>query len=308
MATPMVTIVGGSGFVGRHTVKAFAEAGWRINVLCRDTVAAEFLKTSGNVGQVVLQYADITRPETLEGKFTGSDVVVNLVSILYQSGRQKFDAINHRGARLIAELAKKAGAKRLVHISALKADAAVHAKYGLTKTAGEMAVRDVMPQTTILRPSLIIGPEDGFFQRFGRMSMISPFLPVVSGGRTKFQPVIVTDVAAAILAAATRTDALGKTYELVGEKIYSMRELLEMLLRITGRGNVILSLPAPLASVMGFFLELLPFAPAITRDQVQMLKVDNIASDKSLRLKDLGITTTALEAALPDLICRFQSR
>jgi NADH dehydrogenase len=308
MVASIVTIVGGSGFLGRHTVGRFAAAGWRVRVLCRDTVAAEFLKTAGHPGQVVLDYADITRPETLTGKFAGSDAVVNLAGILYQSGRQRFDTVQHQGARHVAEAAKAAGAKRLIHISALKAEAASHARYGLTKLAGEMAVRDVMPQATILRPSLIIGPEDGFFQRFGRMSMISPFLPLVAGGRTRFQPVLVTDVARAIFAAATQADAPGKTYEIAGDAIYTMRELMELLLRLTGRKNLLLSIPRPLASLMGFFCEILPFAPMITRDQVRLLQVDNVMSDAAMGLRDLGITPTAIDAELPHFLTRFQAR
>ena len=308
MAAKIVTIVGGSGFVGRHTVGRFAEAGWRVRVLCRDTVAAEFLKTAGHPGQIVLDYADITRAETLAGKFAGSDVVVNLAGILYQSGRQRFDSVQHQGARHVAEAAKNAGAGRLIHISALKAEAASEARYGLTKIAGEMAVCDAVPGASILRPGLIIGPEDGFFQRFGRMSMISPFLPVVAGGRTKFQPVLVTDVAEAIFAAATRSDVAGKTYEIAGDRIYSMRELMALLLRLTGRRNLVISIPRPVAMVMGFFCELLPFPPMITRDQVRLLKTDNVASAGALQLRDLGITPAAVEDALPQFLTRFQAR
>jgi len=306
MVSPIVTIVGGSGFVGRHTIKRFADAGWRVNVLCRDTVAAEFLKTAGTVGQVVLQYADITRPETLEGKFAGSQVVVNLVSILYQSGRQKFDSINVKGAKLIAEHAKKAGAKRLIHISALSPSA--DAKYGKTKAEGEEAVKAAFPGATILRPSLIIGPEDGFFQRFGRMSLKSPALPVIAGGNTKFQPVLVEDVAKAIITTATDVHTAGKTYELAGPKTYSMKELLKLMFSVTGRKKRLVNIPAPIASLMGFVCELLPLSPMITRDQVRLLKSDNVASAGSLQLQDLGITPTDIETALPSLLERFNKR
>ncbi|MFZ4125312.1 MAG: complex I NDUFA9 subunit family protein [Rickettsiales bacterium] len=305
MSSPIVTIVGGSGFVGRHTVKRFADAGWRVKVLCRDIIAAEFLKTAGTVGQIVLQRVDITKPETLEGKFAGSDVVVNLVSILYQSGRQKFEAINVKGAKLIAEQAKKAGVKKFIQISALSPNP--DSRYGHTKLAGEEAVRAIFPSVTILRPSLVIGPEDGFFQRFGSMSMIAPALPLIAGGHTRFQPVTVENVAAAIFVAAT-TDVAGKTFELAGPKTYSMKELLKLMLSLTGRKKCLISIPSPIASLMGWASELLPFPPQITRDQVRLLKMDNVASADALQLKDLGIAPTAIESVLPTLLERFNAR
>ncbi len=192
---PLVTIVGGSGFLGRHTVKLLAAAGYRLRILVRDTIEAEFLKTAATVGSIAIEHVDITRPETLAGKFAGSDAVVNLVSIAYEGGRQKFRAINVEGARAIAAEAKKAGAKHFVHISALGVERMGDTKYGATKLAGEQAVREAFPTATILRPSLMVGPEDRFFQRFARLSMIAPALPLIGGGNTKFQPVLVTDVA-----------------------------------------------------------------------------------------------------------------
>ncbi|MBN8543282.1 MAG: complex I NDUFA9 subunit family protein [Alphaproteobacteria bacterium] len=305
MSSPIVTIVGGSGFVGRHTVKRFADAGWRVNILCRDIIAAEFLKTAGTVGQIVLQRVDITKPEALEGKFAGSDVVINLVSILYQSGNQKFEAINVKGAQLIAEHAKKAGAKKFIQISALSPNP--DSRYGHTKLAGEEAVRAKFPNATILRPSLIIGPEDGFFQRFGRMSLIAPALPLIAGGHTRFQPVTVENVATAIFTAAT-SDVAGKTFELAGPKTYSMKELLKLMLSLTGRKKCLISIPAPIASLMGWVSELLPLPPQITRDQVRLLKTDNVASADALQLKDLGIAPTAIESVLPTLLERFNAR
>jgi NADH dehydrogenase len=305
MTAPIVTIVGGSGFVGRYTVKRFADAGWRVNVLCRDIIAAEFLKTAGTVGQIVLQRVDITKPETLEGKLAGADVVINLVSILYQSGRQKFEAINVKGAKAIAEQAKKAGAKKFIQISALNPNKA--AQYGRTKLAGEDAVRDAFAGATILRPSLIVGAEDGFFQRFGRMSMIAPALPLIAGGHTRFQPVTVENVADAVFAAAT-TDYSGKTFELAGPKIYTMKELLRLMLSLTGRKKRLISIPASIASVMGFFCELLPLPPQITCDQVRLLKTDNVANPEALQLKDLNIAPTAIESVLPNLLERFNAR
>ena len=303
-AYPLVTLVGGSGFVGRHTVKLFTEKGWRVRVLCRDTIAAEFLKTAGYPGQVVLDYADITRPQTLRDKFGGSDVVVNLVSILAESGRQKFAAINVAGAKAVAEQSLLVKATSFIQISALgieKADAV----YAKTKHAGETAVRAVFPGATILRPSLIIGPEDGFFQRFARMCMIAPYLPLINRGRTQFQPVLVEDVAQAIYVAATNNAFSGKTYELAGEYIYSFRQLLEKMIVVIKRPTRLLRLPNFIANMLGFVSELLPLPPVITRDQVRMLKFDNIATSGALNFSSLGIKPHSVEAALPELLSRY---
>lgn len=305
MHYPLITIVGGSGFVGRHTVKLLAAEGYRLRILVRDTVAAEFLKTSANVGQIAIEHVDITRPETLAGKFAGSDAVVSLVSILFESGRQKFDAINVAGAKAVAAEAAKAGVKSLVHVSALGIEASKTTRYGSTKLAGEAAVREAFPAATFLRPSLVIGPEDGFFQRFGRMSLISPILPLIAGGKTKFQPVLVTDLAKAIAAAIRSDDARGKTYEIAGPSIYSMRQLLEMMGRITKRKSRFVSLPACVAGVQGFVCEQLPFTPMITRDQVKLLAHDNVLSKGALALHDLGIAASPIEGMLPAYLSRF---
>ncbi len=303
-AYPLVTLVGGSGFVGRHTVKLFTEKGWRVRVLCRDTVAAEFLKTAGYPGQVVLDYADITRPETLNHKFGGSNAVVNLVSILAESGRQRFTAINVAGAKAVAEQAALVNTTSFVQISALGIDKA-DAVYAKTKRAGEDAVRAAFPTATILRPSLIIGPEDGFFQRFARMSMLSPALPLINRGRTQFQPLLVEDVAQAIYIAATNTAAAGKTYELAGEHIYSFRQLLEIMLTIIKRPTRLVRLPNVIAKAMAFVSDLLPLKPMITRDQLRMLKVDSIITPGALNLGSLGIRPHSVEAALPELLSRY---
>lgn len=305
MHYPLVTIVGGSGFVGRHTVKLLAGLGYRLRVLVRDTVAAEFLKTSATVGQIAIEHVDITRPETLKGKFNGSDAVISLVSILYESGRQKFDAINVAGAGAIAAEAQRAGVASLVHVSALGIDRMADTRYGATKLQGEHAVRDAYPHATFLRPSLIIGPEDGFFQRFARMSLVSPVLPIIAGGHTKFQPVLVTDVAKAIAASITLPEAKGRTYEIAGPSIYNMRELLAMMGRITKRKLHFLSLPRTLANLQGGLCELLPFTPMITRDQVKLLAHDSVLTPGAPGLHTLGIAATPIDAALPDYLKRF---
>ncbi|MFZ4541990.1 MAG: complex I NDUFA9 subunit family protein [Rickettsiales bacterium] len=302
---PLITIVGGSGFVGRHTVKLLASAGYRIRILVRDTVAAEFLKTSATVGQIAIEHVDITRPETLAGKFKGSVAVISLVSILYESGHQKFSAINIAGAKAVATEAAKAGVPTLVHVSALGIEQATDTVYGKTKLEGEHAVRAVFPSATILRPSLIIGPEDGFFQRFGRMSMFLPALPIIGGGKNKFQPVLVTDVAKALLSAITSPDAQGKTFEITGPQVYSFKELLQLMAMLTKRTPRLVSIPPGLAKVKGFFCELLPFKPIITRDQVKLLKHDSVASAGAAGLKQLGIAAEPIEARLSGYLARF---
>ena len=229
---------------------------------------------------------------------------MNLVSILAESGRQKFTAINVAGAKAIAEQAVLVQATAFVQISALGVDVA-DANYAKTKRAGEDAVRAVFRQATILRPSLIIGPEDGFFQRFARLSMLAPALPLIGGGHTQFQPVLVGDVAQAIYAAATNAAFAGKTYELAGEKTYSFRALLELMLRIIKRPTRLVSLPVCVAKVMGFFSELLPLPPVITRDQVRLLKFDTVATAGALNFHSLGIAPQSVEAALPELLARY---
>lgn len=306
---PLVTIVGGSGFVGRHVVKLLASSGYRIRVLVRDCIAAEFLKTAGTPGQIVIEHADITRPETLAGKFVGSQAVISLVSILYQSGRQKFDAINIAGAKAVAAEAKKAGVQTFVHISALGVEQMADTAYGRTKLAGEAAVREAFPTATILRPSLIIGPEDGFFQRFGRMSLVLPALPLIGGGKTQFQPVLVTDVAAAILATLSKPETAGKTIALAGPKTYSMRELLQLMASITKRKLRFITLPFCLAGMQAFWMELFskvtPWAPMLTRDQVKLLKHDNVATAGAAGFATLGIAPASIEAQLPSYLSRF---
>lgn len=300
----IVSVVGGSGFVGRHVVRALADAGYVVNVLCRDTVAAAYLKTAGQVGQIVLQHADITRPETLKDKLEGSFAVVNLVSTLYSRGRQSFRALNVEGAAQIATEARLQGVSSLVHISALGVEEAVETHYGSTKVQGEAKVREAFPEAVILRPSLIFGVGDGFFDRFARMSNRSPFLPLIGGGKTSFQPVYVKDVAQAVLACLTHPQVAGKTLDIVGPNAYSMEQMMRMLLDTTERKRMLVDVPYPIASIMGLLGECMP-VPPLTRDQVKMLKHPNIAKGKN-GLETLGITPTALDAQLPHILARYR--
>ncbi len=301
---PLVTIVGGSGFIGRHTVRLFTNAGWRVRVLVRDTVKADFLKTAGYPGQIVLDHADITRPETLEGKFAGSTAVVNLVGVLYSKGRQKFNAVHVRGAQAVAQHAAKANAQALVHLSALGAGKS-DAEYAQTKKAGEDAVRAAFPGATLFRPSLVIGPEDDFFQRFAKMSLLAPALPLVGGGHTNFQPLLVTDLAEAIFHAATQVETAGRTFELGGPEVFNFRQLMQLMLATTKRKNCLVTLPTPIAKAMGFVCELLPLPPMITRDQVRMLKTDSVVGDGAEGFAALGMAPAAIQSKLPEYLARY---
>jgi uncharacterized protein YbjT (DUF2867 family) len=305
MKQKIVTLVGGSGFVGRHLVKALCDEGYTVRVLCRDTIAAESLTTAGTVGQVVLQHADITTPTSLSGAFAGSFAVINLVSTLYSRGKQNFKALNVTGAEAIAKEAATAGATRLIHFSALGIEQAQDTQYGRTKLQGEAAVKAAFPATTFFRPSIIFGHGDGFFERFARMSSLSPALPVIGGGKTLFQPIYVEDVALAVVATLARPDTAGNTYALAGTKRYSFKTLLQMILDITGRKRLLARLPSPIASLMGGVSELLPFPPAITRDQVRILAHDNIQREGDTGIDALGITPRALESLLPEILKRY---
>ncbi len=305
MKRPVITVVGGSGFVGRHVVKSLCNKGYRVHVLCRDTVAASHLKTAGNVGQVAIEHADITKPESLKGKLNGSFAVVNLVSTLYSRGKQTFNALNVKGAEAVAREAKAAGVERFIQISALGADRATDTQYGRTKKAGEDAVHAQFPNATILRPSLVFGPGDGFFDRFARMALLAPALPLIAGGQTQYQPVYVEDVAKAIVAAIESEESEGKTFALAGPRRYTFRTMLKLLMETTGKKRMLAPLPSSLASLMGGVCEILPFPPVITRDQVRMLKHDTVQEGHENGLDALGITPRALEPLLPEILQRY---
>lgn len=301
----IITVVGGSGFIGRHVVQALCREGYTVRVLCRDVIAAAPLKTFGQVGQVVLQHADITRPATLSGALTGSYGVINLVGILQPSGRQKFNSVQAEGAKLIAELASKEGVKRLIHISAIGADRIQNSRYAKSKKTGEDAVKSIFPTATILRPSLVVGAEDGFFQRFAQMSNLLPILPVIGSGKNRFQPVYVLDLVAAILACLKREDAKGAIYEIGGQHVHSFKELLAMIGHTTHRCICLLHIPRPIAYVMALAFELLPCKAPFTRDQLRLLAHDNVVAEDALTLASLGITPTPLADMLPHILSRF---
>jgi len=301
MRNKIVTIIGGTGFVGRYVVKLLAEQGYSIRVIARDPEAASYLKTAGDVGQISLVSGNLAKPESLIGKLDNSWAVINLVGVLFESGKQNFSSLHAQGAEKLAQLAKQAGAERFVQISAIGADKIVKSKYANTKLTGEKAVKAAFPEATIIRPSIIFGVEDQFFNLFAGMSRFSPILPLIGGGVSKFQPIYVVDVAKAILAVLQNKDSLGEIYEIGGAKIYSFKEILEFICKITGRKRCLLNISFTLAGVIGYFGELLP-KPPLTRDQLAMLEYDNVVSIGAKNLSDLGITPQAVEAIVPNYL------
>lgn len=305
MAFRVVTVFGGSGFLGRHLVKRLAECGWRVRIATRNPGDALFLKTAGSVGQIVPTFANVRDDHSVSAAVDGADYVVNLVGILYESGRQTFKAVHEEAAGRIARAAQQAGASRLIQISAIGAAPESRSRYARTKAAGERAVLEAFPDATILRPSIIFGPEDGFFNLFASLSRMSPFLPLIGGGRTRFQPVYVGDVADAMLACLDREDSKGETYELGGPTVYTFKELMELLLATIGRERALLPVPWTIAGVQAAFLGMLP-KPLLTRDQLAQLKTDNVVSEGARTLADLGIEPTAAELILPTYLDRFR--
>lgn len=304
----LVTVFGGSGFVGRHVVAQLAPQGRRVRIAVRRPDEALFLKPAGGwVGQVTPIAANIRDQDSVDRAVAGAEAVVNLVAILHESGPQKFQALQAEGAGRLAAAAKRAGARHFVHISAIGADAQSDSAYARTKAEGEQAVLAAFPEAVILRPSIIFGPEDGFFNRFGQMAMFSPFLPLIGGGRTRFQPVYVGDVAAAVAASLARPEARGRIYELAGPRIYTFRELMRLLLDEIGRKRLLLPIPFPLASLMGAVLQWLP-SPQLTLDQVRLLKRDNVAAAGLPGLAELGIAPNGLEAILPTYLDKYRKR
>jgi uncharacterized protein YbjT (DUF2867 family) len=306
MESKLVTVFGGSGFVGRHTVRALAQAGWRIRVCIRQPHQAFFLTPAGTVGQIAPLKCDVTDPDQVAAATAGADAVVNLTGILLPRG-QGFDDVHAAGAQNIAEAAARAGVKALVHVSAIGADSESDSHYAQSKAEGEARVRAAYPAATILRPSIVFGPEDNFFNRFAGLARFMPALPLIGGGKTRFQPVFVGDVAAAITAALTTEAARGKTYELGGPATYSFKQLLQIILQVTGRRRALVPLPFGLALFKSYFLQMAP-NPLLTPDQVRLLRHDNVVSPTALTLADLGITANSVEAEVPSYLWRFRAK
>ena len=305
MRNRRTAVLGGSGFIGRYVVKRLAARGEVVAVGCRNAEAAKFLKPLGDVGQIVPLNVGIGEEALLPAFLAGNDSLVNSVGILQESGAQTFELVHHTGPARLARFAREAGVERFVHISAVGADLRSSSAYARTKAAGEAAVRDAFPTVTILRPSIIFGPEDQFFNRFAAMAIIAPALPLIGGGETRFQPVYVGDVADAVIKCLGDPATAGRTYELGGPKIYTFRELLELLLREIRRKRWFIDLPFGIAQVQARLMSILP-NPPLTPDQVELLRSDNIVSPGALNLASLGITPTPVEGILPTYLDRFR--
>ncbi len=311
MQGQLVVVFGGSGFIGEHVVRALAKQGARVRVPTRRPHLAQHLRPLGDVGQIHLMQANVRFPESIARALEGADAVVNLIGLLYESGRQTFDDVQAEGARRIAEAAKAAGVDRFVHVSAIGADAKGASKYARTKAAAEAAVRAAIPGAVILRPSIVFGPGDGFFNRFGEMAAMAPALPLI-GAKTRFQPVFVGDVAEAVAQALTRPDAQGRTFELGGPRVYTMKELLRYILQETQRSRALAPIPFFVAQPMGAVFETLfkiPLlgAPPLTADQAKLLKRDNVVSPGALGFADLGVTELeTVESIVPTYLWRFR--
>jgi len=299
-----VAVIGASGFIGRYVVKRLAGRGIIVTAIMRDAEAGGFLATMGDVGQIARLSVNITDPKALTAALEGQDAVVNLVGILFESGRAGFDAIHQEGAGRVARIAKAAGVRAFVHISALGADPASPSHYGRSKAAGEAAVHAAFPEAVILRPSVVFGPEDSFFNRFAEMSRISPALPLIGGGHTRFQPVYVGDVADAVMKALDQPEAAGKIFELGGPHVYTFRQVLELVLKLTNRSRKLVNLSWGRANLLARFMEWLP-NPPLTHDQILLLGHDNVVGASALTFADLGIKPSAAEAILPAYMDRY---
>jgi len=306
----LVTIYGGSGFVGRYIARRMAQAGWRVRVAVRRPNEAMHVKPYGNVGQVEPVFCNIRDDDSVRGVMRGADAVVNCVGTFDRKGRNNFQAVQAEGATRIARLAAEEGVSHLVHLSAIGADAQSASEYARSKAAGEAGILAHFPQAMILRPSVVFGPEDQFFNRFAAMTRVGPVLPVV-GGDTKFQPVYADDVAHAAALGAEGSAAPG-IYELGGPEVATFRELMRVMLKIIRRRRLIVNIPFGIAAAMAWAMELVQTVtfglvpPQITRDQVRSLRVDNVVSEGARGFADLDITPAAIEAVLPDYLWRFR--
>jgi uncharacterized protein YbjT (DUF2867 family) len=307
----LVTVFGGSGFLGRSVVRALCKRGYRVRVAVRRPELAGHLQPLGRVGQIHAVQANLRYPASVEAAMRDSDVAINLVGILTEGRAQSFDAVMAKGAEAIAKAASAAGA-RMVHVSAIGADENSASRYARAKAAGEKAVLAAIPSATVLRPSVVFGPEDQFTNRFAALARMSPALPLVGGGVTKLQPVYVGDVATAVADAVDGKTKAGATYELGGPEVLTMRETIEIILKIAEREPMLIPLPFGLAKLQATFLQFAPGALKLTPDQVALLRSDNVVSDAAkaggLTLEGLGITPDSLEAIAPQYLWRFRAR
>jgi uncharacterized protein YbjT (DUF2867 family) len=302
----LTTVFGGTGFIGRHLVRRLAARGARVLVVSRNPSRGTHLQPMGRVGQIVVERVDMGSEQGLAPALAGASGVVNLIGILYENRQQRFEQVQGALPGRIAKVAADAGIERMVQLSAIGADAASTSAYARSKAEGERRVHEALPGATILRPSIVIGPEDSFFNRFAEMARFLPALPLIGGGTTKYQPVYAGDVAEAMVAALTREDVFGKTYQLGGPKVYSFVELIRYMLEVTGRRRLLMPMSYDLARLQARFLELLP-VPPLTRDQVELLKVDNVVEAGAPGLATLDIAPTPIELIVPDYLARYRA-
>lgn len=323
MAKGLVTLFGGSGFIGRYAARTLVKAGYRVRVAVRRPHLAGDVRLAGAPGWVDIVQANVRHKGSVEAAIQGADAVVNLVGLLYEKGPQSFEAAQRDGAINVAEACAKAGINRFVHLSAIGADPDAQADYAETKGEAEAAIREILPAATILRPSIVFGPEDDFFNRFAALashpvSTIAPFLPAIGGGVTKVQPVYAGDVAEAIANAVQSDETGGKIYELGGPSVYSFSELYDFIGKTIDRKRYALPLPFFIAKPIGLafgtlFRYVWPLssgilgAPPITGNQVELLKTDNVVTDDALTLADLGVSQLeSIEAIVPSYLYRFR--
>lgn len=305
----VVTVFGGSGFVGRHVVRALARRGYRVRVAVRRPDLAYHLQPLGDVGQITAVQANLRHRWSIERAIEGADAVINLVGILFESGRQSFAAVQEFGSRAVAEACAEAKVP-LVHMSAIGADPDGEAEYARTKGRAENAVFSAHgKKAVVIRPSIIFGPEDDFFNKFADMARFSPFLPLIGGGHTKFQPVYVGDVAETFARAVDGELAGGKVYEIGGPEVLTFRQCMEEVLKVTRRKRFFINVPWWAARIQGRVLGMLP-KPLLTVDQVTLLKTDNVVSDKAQKdgrtIAGIGIRPATLDAILPTYLWRFR--
>ncbi len=297
-------VFGGTGFIGRQIVRVLAREGYTIKIASRAPERAYFLRTAGNVGQVVPFACDYNDDAAIREAVKGCTLVINCVGILFEKGKNSFTKIHTELPRAIAKACAVEKVSRFIHISAMGCDRA-HSKYAKSKYNGEMAIAENYPRATILRPSVVFGVEDSFFNMFAKLSVVLPALPLIGGGETKLQPVYVGDVACAVLCAARDENSAGKIYELGGPEILNFREIYLRLFRETGRKKMLISLPWGIATLQGKIMGLLP-RPPLTADQVETLKTDNVASGEYAGLQDLGVAATSMDAVLPTYLARYR--
>ena len=310
MIEQRVTVFGASGFIGRHAVKALAKGGfgYRVRAVSRNPNTAAYLQPMGHVGQIQGLRANVLDRDAVARAVEYSDAVVNLVGILNPAGGgQSYHAIHVEAARTIARAAREAGVQSLVHISTPGISPQSESVYARSKAEGEIALRQEFPDATILRPSLVFGPEDDFFNKFANLARFLPALPLIGGGHTRFQPVSVADVASAIVKCVDNPATRGRTYELGGPQVYSFKEMLQVILHVTARRRLLLPIPFSLANLQAFVLQFLP-GKLLTPDQVTFLKTDNVVAPDALTLRDLGIEPDSMEAVLPTYLWRFRKK